>query len=121
MGFYFQSQETGTGKHRVQANPDFLDAVASKLGSQKEGGAVMGFYYDWVNDRWQEKSTNGRRHRRIRAWRTLLPALVDEIENGDSEGKLYAGLLARHIVTNDEILMEDHGKRVAKLTGEKAP
>jgi hypothetical protein len=81
----------------------------------------MGYYFDWVNGKWQEKSRGRRRHPRFTAREALLPGLIDEIENGDSETKLYAGLLARSIVVWDEQLMRAFGKQVARVTGEKVP
>jgi hypothetical protein len=44
-----------------------------------------------------------------------LGVLLEEIERGDSEVKLYAGLLARKLVVGDEALMKEFGERIAKL------
>jgi hypothetical protein len=78
----------------------------------------MGYYFDWVNDEWLELTTK-RRHPRHAANKQLLPKLMEAIEKGDSDCKLYAGLLCRAIVCSDVLLMDEFGKQVAKLTGEK--
>jgi hypothetical protein len=43
------------------------------------------------------------------------------MEQGSSETKLYAGLLAQAIVVQDFSLMREYGKQVTRLTGEKVP
>jgi hypothetical protein len=47
---------------------------------------------------------------------TLLAGLVEEVEQGDSETKLYASLLARKLIGDDFILMGKYGRRIAELT-----
>jgi hypothetical protein len=81
----------------------------------------MGYFYDWVNNRWADKAGLEGHPRRKPAHETLLPELMKEIEPGSSETSLYAGLLARAIVVQDCGLMREYGKQVARLTGEKVP
>jgi hypothetical protein len=82
----------------------------------------MGFYYDWINSRWVDKQhAHEPTPRRRAAQQNLLPALLVEMEQGSSETRLYAGLLARAIVVQDYGLMREYGKQVARLTGEKVP
>jgi hypothetical protein len=84
----------------------------------------MPYFYDWINKRWQPypkgsdpmcpKYTTRSFARRF----TLLPQLIKEIETGEGEVKLYAGLLARAIVVSDidPTLMNEFGERIAELT-----
>jgi hypothetical protein len=82
----------------------------------------MGFYYDWINGSWVDKQlAHEVTPRRRAAQQNLLPALFIEMEQGSSETRLYAGLLARAIVVQDYGLMREYGKAVARLTGEKVP
>lgn len=79
----------------------------------------MGYYYDWVAQKWmprsaarptaRQKSHRGFRHR-------LIADLLTEIEHGgDSMVNLYAVLLVRTLVTTDVALMEEYGQRVAEI------
>jgi hypothetical protein len=49
-----------------------------------------------------------------------LAHLIDEIQRGGSEAKLYAGLLARTLLVNDPVLMDKFGKQVAVTGGTRA-
>ena len=85
--------------------------------SAGKGASYMGYYYDWINKRWQERIPTARpRPARSVSRQTLLSGLIEEMHNGDSESKLYAGLLARVVVVGDEELMKTFGKQVACLT-----
>jgi hypothetical protein len=82
----------------------------------------MGYYYDWVNRQWVSRNhaepTPVQRQQRARR-RTLLDDLITDIEHGrNGEAYLYAGLLARTLVTTDEELMREFGKQVVRITGE---
>jgi hypothetical protein len=81
----------------------------------------MGYFYDWVNEKWEDKAGHECHPRRKAAHQTLLPQLMKKIEQGSSETRLYAGLLVRAIVVQDFSLMREYGKQVARLTGEKVP
>jgi hypothetical protein len=72
-----------------------------------------GYYYDWINQRWEPKPVKECRTQRFTAHKALLCALADEIQHGDSPAKLYASLLARVIVAGDARLMGKFGKQVA--------
>lgn len=77
----------------------------------------MGYYYDWLNSRWVEKSSiPPKQPRRTIPRQTLLTALLEEMVKGDSETQLWAGLLARKLIVGDECLMKQFGKKVAMLT-----
>ena len=77
----------------------------------------MGYYYDWLNSRWVEKSlTPPKQPRREIPRQDLLTALIEEMVEGDSETCLYAGLLARKLIVGNEVLMRQFGKKVARLT-----
>lgn len=80
----------------------------------------MGYFYDWINEKWEDKAGH-EGHPRKSAHQTLLPQLMKEIEQSSSETRLYAGLLARAIVVQDYGLMREYGKQVARATGEKVP
>jgi hypothetical protein len=81
-----------------------------------------GYYYDHLQRRWMPKfqpgpeTPQGRRrlHRR-----RLLPELLTEIGGGSALSRLYASLLARALIAEDEELMREHGEQVCKLTGEE--
>jgi hypothetical protein len=77
----------------------------------------MSWYYDWIEKKWQPKqepsSCQRQQHPRRR---TLLRDLLGEIDTGDSVTKLYAGLLARAVVAQDQELMKEYGKRIAEQT-----
>jgi len=73
----------------------------------------MGYYYDWVNEKWQHRPGPVLPERRYRRRETLLRYLLAEINDGDSLTSLYAGLLARALVVLDEELMNEYGERVA--------
>ena len=79
----------------------------------------MGYYYNWVDRNWapcnRAEPTPALRRQRARQ-RNLLNHLITEIEHGG--GVAYASLLARALVTNDEVLMQDFGKQVAHITEE---
>jgi hypothetical protein len=54
----------------------------------------LGYYYDWINKRWLERTDKPpRRPSRLVPRPTLLNGLLEEMEKGDSQSKLYAGLL----------------------------
>jgi hypothetical protein len=75
-----------------------------------------GYYYDWLNMRWVEKTGAGmgiswpHYHR-------LVAELVEEMRRGDSESRLYAGLLARKLISRRLDLMKKYGRSVAELSG----
>ena len=85
---------------------------------------MSGYYYDWVAEEWRKGERTQLTHaERVRCAqrRTLLVALLNEIgEGGDSVTKLYAGLLARHLITRDETLMREFGRDVVNQTGNAA-
>jgi hypothetical protein len=78
----------------------------------------MGYYYDWLERKWlprqhrqlslRERSEQSRRG-------ALLHGLLVEISGGDSVSSLYAGLLARRLIGDDEELMRTFGKQLAEL------
>jgi hypothetical protein len=82
----------------------------------------MPYHYNWINKCWDEHEqplgcgpyTVRSSARRFR----LLPELIKEIETGDGPTKLYAGMLARHILVSDidAQLMDEFGKTIADLT-----
>ena len=82
----------------------------------------MPHHYNWINKCWDEHEhslglgpyTVRSSARRFR----LLPELIKEIETGDGPTKLYAGMLARHILVSDidAQLMDEFGKTIADLT-----
>jgi hypothetical protein len=82
----------------------------------------MSYYYDWVDRNWvpcnRTEPTPALRRQRARQ-RNLLNHLITEIEHGNGVAHLYASLLARALVTNDEALMQDFGKQVAYMTSEQ--
>jgi len=76
----------------------------------------MGYYFDWLNERWVEKPlVQPRRPRRTCSRRTLVTALVEEMQKGDCEAKLYAGLLVRKLIIGDMALMSEFGKQIAAM------
>jgi len=79
-----------------------------------------GYYYDWFERRWIERPAEAmqRLPRRGVPRRTLLAALVEEVEKGDSDAKLYAALLARSLIGCNMELMHEFGERIAKLSKE---
>jgi hypothetical protein len=70
----------------------------------------MGYYFDWINQKWHEIPEKPSRNKRSPMNRKLLPLLVDEVAHGASEARLYAGLLARVLVVGDMDLMKQYGK-----------
>jgi hypothetical protein len=84
----------------------------------------MGYYYDWIAQQWREgqsaEFTHAQRSRSAQR-RILLSGLLNEIDDGsDSVAALYAGLLARHLITRDETLMREFGRDVVNQTGNAA-
>jgi hypothetical protein len=84
----------------------------------------MGYYYDWIAQQWRQgqgaEFTPAQRSRSAQR-RTLLTGLLNEIDDGgDGVAKLYAGLLARHLITRDETLMREFGRDVVNQTGNAA-
>ena len=76
----------------------------------------MGYYFNPIDETWVEKHKTPRnRQPRAVSRSRLLIALIEEIERGDSETKLYAGLLARKLVMDDEQLMQTFGEKLAAL------
>ena len=79
----------------------------------------MPSYYDWIDKCWiKDDLPSHLRARTLRSLmrRRLLPELIKEIETGNSEVRLYAGMLARRLVVGDFHLMDEFGERVAALT-----
>lgn len=80
----------------------------------------MGYFYDWVEEKWKPKrdeTLSLSERRQVNRRSTLLRELIAEIEQGgDGISRLYAGLLARALLATDEELMRDHGERIVKLT-----
>jgi hypothetical protein len=80
----------------------------------------MGFYYDWLEERWtpvdhDRKLTRATREQ-IRRRGELIEELITEIETSrDGMTLLYASLLARTLAASDELLMREYGKRIAEL------
>jgi len=78
---------------------------------------AMGYYFDWLNEKWVEKpAVQPRRPHRMFPRRTLVTALVEEMLKGDSEAKLYAAMLARKLIVGDRELMAEFGKQIAAMT-----
>jgi hypothetical protein len=81
----------------------------------------MGYYYDWLDCRWLplDHHEPGPRQRRLRSRRKhLLRELITEInEGGDGVARLYAALLARTLVADQE-LMQEYGERIVELSSE---
>jgi hypothetical protein len=81
----------------------------------------MPYYYDWIDRKYIETKRSPQIEqpltpRGAERAETLLPELIKEIETGDSEIKLYAGMLARRLVSTEYYLMRNFGEKVAKLT-----
>jgi hypothetical protein len=79
-----------------------------------------GYYYDWLDMRWAEKTTP------VAAiswphYHRLVEELVEEMRRGDSESRLYAGLLARKLIAGRLDLMKKYGREVAELSGNRSP
>ena len=77
-----------------------------------------GYYFDWLEKKWlprqhRELSQQQQRQRSRRV--QLLRDLLAEIGSGDSVSQLYAALLARTLVGQDEELMRQYGQQVAGL------
>jgi hypothetical protein len=81
------------------------------------------YYYDWVQERWVEptstESTPAQKRQCARR-RDLIEGLLDEIAAGDGITTLYAGLLARQLITTDEVLMRAYGREVVNQSGDVA-
>jgi hypothetical protein len=77
----------------------------------------MGYYYDWMVQKWMPRSKPTAAQKSQRAFRHgLIADLLTEIESGgDSAASLYAGMLARTLVTTDAALMDEYGERIADL------
>jgi hypothetical protein len=81
----------------------------------------MGYYWHYIEDRWVEID-HGRKITRAEQQRTelrrfLVEDLITELKDGaDSVAALYAGLLARALVSSDRFLMKDYGETVVRLT-----
>jgi hypothetical protein len=76
-----------------------------------------GYYYDWLNMRWAEKSLPGT----AISWphyHRLVEELVEEMRRGDGESRLYAGLLARKVMAGRLDLIKKFGPTVAELNGD---
>lgn len=84
----------------------------------------MGYYWNALDERWHpidhhRQLTRQQRHQINRRSR-LIAALIKEIESGDNSViSLYAGLLARCLVSADQELMREYGEQVAKQEGSK--
>ena len=81
----------------------------------------MGYYFDWVNQKYHpiehDREITPALQRKLVRRAQLVTALVTEIEKGgDQITRMYANLLARTLVCTDELLMREHGERVAKLS-----
>jgi hypothetical protein len=80
----------------------------------------MGYFYDWVDQRWQpldhHRRLTGVQRRQINRRRNVLADLLVEMIEGDSTTQLYAGLLARTLICADQDLMREFGERVVKLS-----
>jgi hypothetical protein len=87
----------------------------------------MGYYFDWINRRWVEKSQQRVQvDARLVHHHHLLKILLPEIERERGEIQLYASLLARVLVTNSaepqrEHFMELFGEKLANLTDPRPP
>ena len=77
----------------------------------------MGYYYDWLAQKWRPRSKPTAAQKSQREFRhRLIADLLTEIETGsDSVASMYAGLLARTLVTTDAALMDEYGQHIANL------
>jgi glucose-6-phosphate dehydrogenase assembly protein OpcA len=77
----------------------------------------MGYYYNWLAQKWLPRSKPTATQKSQREFRHgLIADLLTEIEDGsDSVASMYAGLLARTLVTTDAALMDEYGERIANL------
>lgn len=74
-------------------------------------------FFDHFTQEWVEGPSVPTTHpRSVMPRQTLLNGLVEEIQRGDSECKLYAALLARKLIGNNHHLMAEFGRRIAALT-----
>ena len=84
--------------------------------------ASGGYIYDWFAGQWLPRQhrelSHAERHQRARR-EQLLRYLLPEMQHGDSTSQLYAGLLARCLLSADQELMREYGEQVAKQ-GKKA-
>jgi hypothetical protein len=80
----------------------------------------MGYYYDWLEGRWDpidhDRELTRRQRLRIERRKILIEDLITEIEiSDDSIIKLYAGLLARTLTATDELLIREYSKRLSEM------
>jgi hypothetical protein len=80
----------------------------------------MGFYYDWLEERWSpidhDRVLTRSDRRRIERHGRLIADLLGQLDDLDGITFLYASLLARTLAASDELLMMEHGEKVATLT-----
>jgi hypothetical protein len=79
----------------------------------------MGYFFDWIDMRWQPKDHSAPTRTQIRRTnrrRKLVFDLLTELEHGTSMTTLYSGLLARALVQADQELMNELGETVANVT-----
>lgn len=73
----------------------------------------MAYFWDAINEVWIKKPPRRALRQRRSGRRILLGELLEEIRLGDSECKLYAGLLATKLTRGDADLMAEFGGRLA--------
>jgi transposase len=80
----------------------------------------MGFFYDWIEQRWSpidhDRRLTPEARRRLERRTNLIEQLIAELEDSrDGVAVLYAGLLARRLASSDEILIRQFSKTLARL------
>jgi hypothetical protein len=83
----------------------------------------MGYYYDWLAQKWMPRSKPTAAQKSQRQFRhRLIADLLTEIESGgNSIASLYAGMLARTLVTTDAALMDEYGQHLAEIGKDVSP
>jgi hypothetical protein len=75
-------------------------------------------YYDWFDHKWRDRP-RVIRNRLCEEQKRLIDVLFSNVvQNAGSAAQLYAGLLARTLVSLDPELMQRYGRYVARRTGE---
>jgi hypothetical protein len=84
----------------------------------------MGYYYDWIEQNWlplQHRELTSQQCRRRTCRHRLLSELLTELEAGDDGvSRLYAGLLARRLISRDQELMREFGRQVVETASDGA-
>lgn len=63
----------------------------------------------------RKRRSPGPQRRRLPPHRALIPALIEVIKSDDSLSKLYAGLLARQVITHSPQLRREYAHQLAEV------